>query len=71
MIASDRKQPSLFFDWKQESPAAAGGRGRQNNIAKPVIAAIERPLDDGGRVRLIDSDLGFLGLLQGKLIEQL
>ena len=71
MIGSDGKQPSLLLDRKQERPTAADRCGRQDDIAQPVGIVIERPLDDGARVSLINADLGLFGLLQGKLFEQL
>jgi hypothetical protein len=71
MIASDGKQPSLFLDRKQERSAAAGGCGWQDDIAQPVGIVIDWSLDGGARVSLINADLGFLRLLQGKLFEQL
>ena len=71
MIASNGNQPSLLLDWKQERPAAVGGRGRQHDIAQPIGAMVERPFDDGARVGLVDANFGFLWLGQGKLLKQL
>ena len=70
MNATDGKQPSLRLDRKQEGSAAAGGCGRQDDIAEPVGMVIGRSLNDGARVSLINADLGLFGLLKRKLFEQ-